>query len=169
VAVARVAIEGISHDEARTVLEQCGTDPKYKGLYAAAADCVRPSAEELERAPAPPSYRAPDDVVAAMVAIDAHFERLDASRAAAWAVPPKHPDVDPPHEARLLVEQYREMARRDESRREGERFLSLLGEAETAAATLETALRAKDAKAADEALARSKKTCSSCHKEFRDN
>lgn len=168
VAVARIAVEGITHEDARMTLETCGTDPKYKGLYAAAATAARVSAEDLARTPAPPSYQAPGDLVAAMVAIDGHFERLGHARGAAWAVPPAHPDVDPPHEARLLWEQYRELARRDEARAHGDRFLTFSAEAEAAAQALETAIRANDAKAAEDAFARSKKACGSCHKAYRD-
>lgn len=165
-----MAAEGISNAEARKVLEQSGTDPKYKGLYAAAETCIPPSAEQLARVPADiPNYRKPGDLAAVMVDVDLRWEHLEASKAASWKVPPKHPDVDPPHEARMLWEHYVEIARTDDAKQRGPKFLKYLSDGESAARALEEALRAGNAEATNAAHARSKKACSSCHTDFRDN
>jgi hypothetical protein len=103
------------------------------------------------------------------VGVDLRFENLKASKSAKWGVPPASPDVDPPHEARMLWEHYREIARLDEAKELGDTFLKLLAEGEAAATSLESALRAKDAKASDEAHERVRKSCAACHSKYRDN
>jgi protein tyrosine phosphatase (PTP) superfamily phosphohydrolase (DUF442 family) len=170
IAVACVETEGMTREAAKKLLETCGTDPKYKGLYAAAETCRVPSADEIAAVSAElSSYRAPSDLAQTMVDVDARWDHLNASKSSAWGVPPKNPDVDPPHEALMLWEHFREIARMPRARERGDAFLASLTESETSAKALEAALRAKDIPAADAAYERSRKSCAACHTKFRDN
>jgi hypothetical protein len=109
-----------------------------------------------------------------MVGVDQRWDNLKLVRAAGWRTPPDHPDVDPPHEALQLVEQYREAARLPEVRGRPEEFRRWLGEAETAAQQLEQALRggkgpeSVDAAAAERAFLGVQAACTRCHGQYRD-
>ena len=169
VAVARVALDGVSNDEALAGLKGSGCSPSYKGLFRDVAQCVPPTAEELARVPArQPSYTPPSDLATAMVVADQRFDRLKLSRAAKWGVPPEHSDVDPPHEATMLWEQIREMARLSDARTKGEDFLQLLANSESGAKELEGALQRRDPSAADRAADAVRKSCDACHAKYRN-
>ena len=96
---------------------------------------------------------------------------MKAVRTAGWASPKDHPDVDPSHEAVMLAEWFRELARRPDVTVRGPAFLAGLSETEKAAWDLSKALEGErpDAKAAESAFARVQKSCASCHSQFRDN
>lgn len=165
-----VALGMMSPDQALDEMKVSGTDPKYQGLFRDVANAKPLTKEQLAAIPADlPSAVKPGDLAGAMVNVDLRWDHLKASKAVQWGVPPESPDVDPPHEARMLWEQYREIARLDDAKSHGEKFLANLAEGEEAAKALEAALRAKDAAAAAAAFDRGGKACSSCHKKFRDN
>jgi len=46
-----------------------------------------------------------------MVAVDERWDRLKAVHGADWQAPPGHADLDPPHEAMQLRQQFREAKR----------------------------------------------------------
>jgi cytochrome c556 len=81
----------------------------------------------------------------------------------------EHPDVDQPHEAKMLWEQMREMARLDECKDLGADFLRLLADSEAKSKELEAALRSGDLKAAGAAHAAVKQSCDACHAKYRNN
>jgi protein tyrosine phosphatase (PTP) superfamily phosphohydrolase (DUF442 family) len=169
-AVARVALEGATNEEALEGLRDSGCAAAYKGLFRDVVTCVAPTAEELARVPAnQPSYVPPGDVAVAMVGADMRFDRLKLSKNAKWGVPANHPDVDPPHEATMLWEQFKEIARLPDAKRRGDEFLKLLGDAERSAKTLEGAIQRNDADAADAAQTAVKQSCDACHAKFRNN
>lgn len=169
-AAACVSLGLMTHEQALAAMKEVGTDPKYQGLYRDAAAARPFTAEELAAIPADlPEAVKPGDLAASMVDVDLRWEHLKASKAAKWGVPPESPDVDPPHEARMLWEMYREIARLDDAKQHGEKFLADLTEGEAAAKALEDALRSKNLEGANAAFERGGKTCSSCHKKFRDN
>ncbi len=167
--VVLMALEGIDHETALVRLEESGCSPKYAGLYRDTAAFVVPTEAELAAVPDDlPSYVAPAALVDAMLDVDLRAEHLKASEEADWGVPPGSPDVSPPHEARMLFEHFREMARLDESRDLGERFVALLGEAEASARALESALRTGDGAAADAAWKSTRESCGTCHDGYRN-
>lgn len=169
VAVARVALEGASNEAALAGLKESGCSPSYKGLFRDVTACVPPTADELARIPARlPSYSPPSDLATAMVLADQRFDRLKLSKAAKWGVPAEHADVDPPHEATMLWEQLREMARLSDAKSKGDGFLQLLADSERGAKELEAALQRKDAAAADKAADVVKKSCDACHTKYRN-
>ena len=156
---------------AESWLRTAGTDPRYVGLIKLPESLVPPTAEELARMPADfPAVALVGDLARRMVEVDARWNNLKLVKAAGWAVPKDHPDVDPPHEAVQLTEHFREAARLDLVRKRGPELLRRFGDAANSAGELETALRAApispDRAAA--AFARSAATCSSCHEKFRD-
>jgi hypothetical protein len=156
-------------------MRRAGTDPRYKGLYASPREFRRPTAEELDRVPADFPEVAPVPALAGlMVGIDERWDNLKQVKAAAWMTPPGHPDVDPPHEALQLLEQYREAARLPQVLRRPEDFRRRLADAEGAAGDLEAALRrgkdtgSVDGPAAEQAFRRLNTACADCHARYRD-
>jgi protein tyrosine phosphatase (PTP) superfamily phosphohydrolase (DUF442 family) len=161
-------------EQAVAVMRRAGTDPRYTGLYAAPARVRRPTRQELDRVPADFPEVAPVTALAqAMVATDERWERLRQGRAASWKAPPDHPDIDPPHEALQLAEQYREAGRLPQVRARPEEFRRWLGEAEAGAQELEKALRGQaklggDRAAVEKAFRRVERDCTRCHGRYRD-
>jgi hypothetical protein len=159
-------------------LQRCaaaGTDPHYKGLYAAPNALVRPSAEELDRVSANfPEVATVADLAQLMVGIDRHWENLKLVRAAGWKTPANHADLDPPHEALQLVEHYREASRLPNGKARPEEFKGWLTHAEEKAKILENVLRVDEdkkaiqPKAAEEAFRRAEACCTRCHSKYRD-
>ncbi len=166
--IARIALEGISNDEAVAAMKLSGTSAKYTGLYADVQAFV-PDREAVAAVPADlPSYVAPAGLVDAMVHVDERFSNLQDSREAKWTVPAQNPDVDPPHEARMIWEHFREIARTDEAKKLGDAFAAHLSRSETAAKSLEDALRRSDSVASEAAYTDVKAGCKSCHDDFRN-
>jgi protein tyrosine phosphatase (PTP) superfamily phosphohydrolase (DUF442 family) len=166
----RIAADGISNATALEGLKISGTSKSYKGLYRDVDMFRAPSAETLAGVSADlPSKVLPEGLRAGMVKISHDWERLKLCEEAGWNVPADHPDVDPPHEARMLWETFREMGRTDkESRAKGEIYLKYLKASEDAAIELEKAIRAGDVETAGVKFAEVKDLCASCHRDYRN-
>lgn len=129
-------------------LKQAGTDPRYRGLFAAverkpaALDATR--LEYQSRVPVP-------DLVQRMVLLDETWDRLR-----------KRPS---PPDSLLFLEHYREMKRATGTR--DERFQKILAEALDAATELDEKLRTNTDPG--EALKKSASACTACHAVYRDN
>jgi protein tyrosine phosphatase (PTP) superfamily phosphohydrolase (DUF442 family) len=152
-------------------LRVAGTDPKYTGLIELPKTLVRPTPEELAKAPSIFSESAVvPDLARLMVEIDSRWDHLKIVKSTGWKPTKEHPDIDPAHEALQLVELYREAGRMESIRGRGDAFRMILKNAEEAAVQLESALRAKpvDAKSASSAFTRSAAACTACHEQFRD-
>jgi protein tyrosine phosphatase (PTP) superfamily phosphohydrolase (DUF442 family) len=168
--IARVAVEGISHEEALKELKESGCAELYKGLYRDVNACVPPTAERLAALPAKlPSYVSPGDVADHMAAIDRVWDRIGKTKEAAWATPASMPDVDPPHEARMLWESFRETARLDQAKGRGDEFLAMLKRAEEGAVALEDSIRKGDAAGAAKHYDAVKSSCTDCHRRWRND
>lgn len=168
--IARISVDGISNEEAVAELKASGCAESYKGLYRDVLACVPPTAAELAQVPAKlPSYVSPGDLAEHMAVMDRVWDRVGSAKSAAWTTPPSMPDVDPPHEARILWEAFREMARLDEAKKHGDEFLSILSRAETGSKALEESIRKGDAAAAAKNWDAVKASCSDCHKKWRNN
>ncbi len=162
-------------ETALALLKRAGTGPNYKGLYAATGQFQAVSDEELDKVPADfPEIAKTDDFVNLMVKAEKHFDHLKQIQTAAWKAPPKHPDLDPPHEALLLREAYTELARLPEAKERGPEMHRWLGEAADTAQTLEDVLAAGreqgtlDGKAVEAAFRVSAEACAQCHRKYRD-
>ncbi len=170
-AAACVSLGLFSNDDALAILKTAGTSPNYRGLYDTVASARRANPAVLAGLPA--NFRETVDVppmAEAMIAIEHIHDRLKLSAEALWKAPPKHPDVDPPHEALLLKEQFSELLRTDMLKQEPAKFVELTRLAEKLCGDLETALRDTpgDPKRATDAFARVTANCQACHTAFRD-
>jgi protein tyrosine phosphatase (PTP) superfamily phosphohydrolase (DUF442 family) len=158
-------------DAAEMWLQQAGTSPQYPGLIHLPRTLKCPSADELSSAPNEfPATVAQNDLVGAMVEVDARWDRLKLVKAAQWTKPAGHPDIDPPHEVVQLIEHYREAARLDAVTKRGPALVQLFHDAESATRDLETQLRAQpiNAERTAAAFARAAAQCAACHNRFRD-
>jgi protein tyrosine phosphatase (PTP) superfamily phosphohydrolase (DUF442 family) len=163
--------ETCSVEAALAQMQRIGTDPHYTGLYAGVRTLRRPAPAELDRTPADfPETAKVAALAEMMVAIDQRWENLKRVRAAAWTTPAKHPDLDPPHEALQLWEQYQEAGRLAGAKERPPEFRRLLAEAETTAQELAKALRSRpvDHAAAEKLFRRSAAGCAGCHAKYRD-
>jgi protein tyrosine phosphatase (PTP) superfamily phosphohydrolase (DUF442 family) len=152
-------------------MRRAGTDPRYTGLYDAPRTLHRPTPEELDCLPADfPEVAEVPALAQVMVEVDGRWGNLKQARSAGWKSPAGHPDVDPPHEALQLVEQFREATRLAEVKKRPEEFRHRLADAGAAAAALEDVLRqeAVDVSAADEAFSKAEAACAACHARYRD-
>lgn len=163
--------DGVSSDEVVADMKKAGTDPKYRGLYAVAQSFVCPSQDVLDAIPdSALTAAAPvQGIIEAMVAIDASFVRMKNAKKAGWKVSADHPDVNPPHEARILAERFRELARTDEAQSHSADFKGWLAASEEAAWAMEKAIEAGDGAAAAKSLEVINKSCNSCHDVYRNN
>jgi protein tyrosine phosphatase (PTP) superfamily phosphohydrolase (DUF442 family) len=145
-----------------------GTDPHYTGLYAAPKEFRRPTEDELDRLPADfPEVAEVTGLAQLMVEVDDRWERLKLARAMGWKAPADHPDIDPPHEALQVVEQYREALRLPKTKDRPDDFRRRLEEARDAAERLEAALRTQDADR-EAAFKTAGASCTGCHGTYRD-
>jgi protein tyrosine phosphatase (PTP) superfamily phosphohydrolase (DUF442 family) len=156
---------------AESILKTAGTSEKYRGLYDSARSARKLDqalldelqVEFREKTPIPP-------MADAMVALEHTHDHMKQIADAGWKSPPKHPDLDPAHEALLLREHYTEMLRMDQVAKEPEEFRAFLVESEQSAKQLEEALNASpvSAGAAKSALDSVTQSCTACHAGFRD-
>jgi protein tyrosine phosphatase (PTP) superfamily phosphohydrolase (DUF442 family) len=177
-AAATVACVGaglLGEDQALAVLRTAGTGANYRGLFDSAESARRLDAALLDALEVeyPETVDLPP-MAESMVAIEHLHDHLRLIEAAGWKTLADHPDLDPPHEALLLREQFTELLRTEETTKQPERFQELLRESEAAAGELETALGgaagASDVsgESATVAFARVAQNCKACHQEFRD-
>lgn len=174
-AIARIVVDGISHEQAIAEMKRAGTDPRYVGLYADVQNFRKPSRAELDRAsnkfpsvtPVPPFQQA-------MVDIEHRHEALKQSQAEGWQPPKEHPDINPPHEALQLKEAFRELIRSSNVQKRPADFRQMMVDSEQSAAQLEQALRrlvggdAAATAAADQAFAAIERMCTACHVKYRN-
>jgi hypothetical protein len=151
-------------------MRRAGTDPHYTGLYASPGEIGQPRAEDLDRVPSNfPEVSEVGGLTQIMVGIDERWERVKRIRAARWQVPADHPDLDPPHEALQLREQFREASRLTATWEGKDEFRRWMSEAEEDITGLERALRGDvDPKSAEAAFRRANDACARCHAPYRD-
>jgi protein tyrosine phosphatase (PTP) superfamily phosphohydrolase (DUF442 family) len=162
-------------EQAVAWLKQAGADPRYTGLYALPSKFGPLSTEELDRVvPEFPEITSVTALAALMVDIDERWDHLKQVRAASWRTPPEHPDIDPAHEALLLMEGFREAGRLTSEKQRRDELSHWLTEAEAAARELEHTLRggketrAVDRDGAEGTYRRMEAACAKCHARYRD-
>jgi len=169
-AIVCLASDHWSPQQAVDWLRLAGTSPEYPGLYQSVATFNRPNAAALAAVPPPPETATRSTVVDSMVALDTHTEHLAAARETGWTNIPGHPDLDPRHEATLLWEQLRELARHSSTSERPADYRTSLTASEQAAYALRSAL-AKSPRApaaADTAFKQLNTSCATCHKAHRN-
>ena len=150
-------------------LKAAGTAPDYAGLYKAVGEFQIPTAEQLRAVSADFPERAKVSAQAdAMVQLDEHFDHLKLLQKSAWKAPAAHPDLVAKNEALLLLESFRELLRRDDSKAKGGDYLACLEASESLAATLHQSLTDAGTGEADAAMRDLTQRCVQCHKQFRN-
>jgi protein tyrosine phosphatase (PTP) superfamily phosphohydrolase (DUF442 family) len=170
-AAACVSIGALTSSAAQDVLVTAGTSPNYRGLYDTVRKARPVSSRTLDQLKVEfHETEAIPPLADAMVAIEHHHDHLKSIAAANWKSPPDHPDLDPPHEALLLSEQFTELLRSEAVAQQPAEFKSLLREGEAAAQDLEALLREEplDAKRGTASFNKITANCQSCHQQFRD-
>lgn len=170
--IARMMIDGVSAEETTAWMKVAGTDPKYSGLYATVREFNPPSEADLATVEAPMPEAAPTPPLReAMVAVDNHWDALKLVKKAGWAATAEHADIDPAHEATILAEAFRELARQPAIAEKPDDFRTWLKSSEDAAWALSKALTkgAVDTNAADAQFKVLADDCAACHKAHRDH
>jgi hypothetical protein len=161
---------------AESWLVAAGTATNYSGLYDVVRAFHKPTVEQLRSVPCEFAEIAKvSGLVDAMVDIDERWDHLKLVRAAGYQAPKEHADIKPANEAVMLWEHYREAQRLPDAAHHGTDFRDRLKAAEREAREAERLLRlfAAESKTAvraqlDKTFDAMAKTCSSCHKSYRD-
>jgi len=169
VAVMCLATEGWTTNRAVDWLREAGTAADYPGLYRAAQEFKTPTKGQLAAIKELPEVARTSSLVEAMVAIDAHFDHLKLSQKAGWKTPPGHADISPPHEGTMLWEQFKEMARTEDTASQTDDYRAKLAEAEQIADSLRKLLREPtDLVAIEATFKKAGQNCTACHKKSRN-
>jgi hypothetical protein len=168
-AFVRIALDGISNQEAIEEMERAGTGKNYVGLYGDVRAYKPPTRQELDRVPPefPQVARTPR-LTEAMVQMEHRLDHLLTAQKEGWRVPRQHPDIEPAHEALQLRELYTELLRMPEIRNRPSEFVGWMRDGEKDARALEVALRAGVRSRADAAMGRVAAGCASCHARYRN-
>jgi protein tyrosine phosphatase (PTP) superfamily phosphohydrolase (DUF442 family) len=165
-AMARIALDGISNQQAIRELERAGTGKNYTGLYADVLAYHAPAAGELdalrvrfrEVAPTPP-------LVKTMVEVDQRFDRLKELQKDGWKA---RPGMDAASEALQLRELFTEANRTFEVKGRPEDFRSWMHDSDTAGRELEAALRSGKSDEASLSFGKLAARCAGCHGKYRN-
>ena len=170
VAVMCEAVAGWSTNLAEQWLKQAGTSLDYPGLYRNARAFQPPTAAELAAVKSLPEFAPASSLVEMMVVMDERFARLKAAQKTAWKNVPGQPDISPAHEAVLLWEQLREMARLPETAQRPDDYRTKLVASEQATDQFRALLKAAplDMPKADDAFRKVGASCRACHQAYRN-
>lgn len=167
VSVMCLATAGWTSAQAVEFMHAAGTGAEYLGLYRAASDFKQPSSAQLASVIASfPSVVEPTTIVESMVAVEHIYDRLEATKQAAWKTPADHSDIVPAHEATMLLEQFRELARLDDTAGRAADYRAKLAAASSAAENLQSQLQ--QGALADDAFMRVSESCVDCHRQYRN-
>jgi len=158
-------------NQATKFLVAAGTSPDYPGLFKAVRQFAMPSAAVLDGVSTNfPSVAKTTSYVDTMVTVDGIYDTLKAMQKVGWQAPKNNPDVAPEHEAVLLWEQFRELARTEAVMQRPEDFRRKLFASERITEQLRIALREKsrNTAAADLAFKQIGESCASCHERYRN-
>jgi hypothetical protein len=175
-AIACMATEGWSTEKAEAWLKTARTGSNYVGLFKTVREFRPPSLKQLQKIPPDfPEIAPVPGLVDAMVSIDEQWDHLRAISKASYRAPKDQRDLDPPNEALILWEHFREAQRLKESSDRGETFVETLQLAETRARELEQLLRRFTTDGSpqvcsqlDKSLEALGQTCAACHNAYRD-
>ncbi len=170
VAVMCEAVSGWSTNLAERWLRLAGTSADYPGLYRNAREFKLPGATELAAVKELPEVAKTSSVVETMVAMDEHMERLKGAQKTGWKSVPGHPDIQPSHEATLMWEQFRELARLGDNRNRPAEYRAKLADAEQTVEQFRALLKQipLDSPKAEDAFKKVGQSCTACHKQYRN-
>lgn len=164
-AVACIAAGSTDGRGALSVLEAAGTGQTYTGLWKDVEE-FRPPAQDAKL----PELREVADIpslAAGMAKLDRSFDNLKLCRDAGWSAPDGQPDLEPAHEALMVLEGLREATRQIPPGTD-DRFKTLLAEAVELAESMETTLRGDDPNAAEQTFRLLESQCQQCHAKYRN-
>lgn len=176
-AVACISAGLVQPTSGLAILKLAGTSEDYLGLFISVGSALRLPAETIAaaRSDFPESAILPP-LAESMVELERTHDHLKQFAAAAWQSVPRHSDIDPVHEALLLVEHFAEILRSDVIARQPEGFQKLLRESESDGNILESAIRQWKRSPKSEAIPTSivepfnriSRNCVTCHRKYRD-
>lgn len=165
-AFARIALDGLTPQQAVKELERAGTGKNYTGLYGDVSRYRPPSMAELDRLPVEfPEIAPTPPLVEAMVAIEKRFDRLLKLSRNRWRA---QPGEDPAHEALQLQELYTELQRTEEFQRRPADYRRWMADGERDGKALEAALRAGRLEEASLFVGKLAAGCGNCHARYRN-
>jgi protein tyrosine phosphatase (PTP) superfamily phosphohydrolase (DUF442 family) len=170
-AVICMALEGWTPEQADGWLKLAGTSTNYLGLYRSVELFRPPSTEVLKNVSADFPAKSPVSPLAdVMIEIDGRVDHLKLIQQAGYKTPPANPDLDPPNEALLLHELFKELLRSPEMEKHNQDFRDKLLRAEEAANSLhlDMLMNPLDPKRADAMFQRLNDACAACHKAYRN-
>ena len=170
-AVICMGLDGWTPAQADSWLHLAGTSSNYPGLYRTVEAFHPPSTEILKTIPNDFPETSPIPPLAdVMVQVDQRMDNLKLIKRAGYHAPSSNPDLDPAHEALMLDELFKELARSPITEKRGPDFLARLARAEQAASDIHAFLSAPSVTAlkADTAFDRLDSSCTACHKAHRN-
>ncbi|MCC7014969.1 MAG: cytochrome c [Planctomycetes bacterium] len=167
--LARRALEGLSAEQAAADMKASGTSPRYAGLYRDVQNFAKPSDSALAACPMPPALRAPKGMVQSMVKINRSWDFVLQGGSAKWGKLADHPDIDLAHEVGMIENVLRGLHEAEQKKATPDsKLVTLFGEAQQASVELESAIRAGQVDASDQAFKRLKASCDACHADYRN-
>ena len=174
-AVACVANGMLEPAAATTFLKFAGTGENYKGLYQSAANARRLDNQLLDALEVDfPEIAELPPLAEAMVELEYPYDHLKRMAAANWKSLDDHPDLDPAHEALILLEHFTELLRMEAVAEKPGEFRVLLEQSAADSRTLETLLREQKTNPTmhepeiNESFKRLSANCAACHQLYRD-
>ena len=156
-------------DDAIARMQVSGTSPSYTGLWQAVRDAQPLAKDQLQADPSAfPSVTKVTGMVATMAEIDQVIDLVKQAKEAGWRAPDDHPDLVAPKETKRLHALLQGMRKDEESIGYPDDYQQMLGQAITASARLDEAVRGGDGETAASSLAELVQTCKSCHKSYRN-
>jgi hypothetical protein len=162
--------------QAEQWLKAAGTATNYSGLYETVRNFKKPPLEQVKAFHTEfPEVAKVSGLVNSMVQIDNTWESLKVILTSRYKTSKIHPEAQPPDEAILLWEHYREAQRLPEATKYGYDFIQRLKSAENEVKSAEQLLREAATNPNPDLLTRLdalfdqiEKGCASCHKAYRN-
>jgi hypothetical protein len=169
-AVGRMVLDCADREEVLAEMRQwCGTAQKYEGLYQTVATAPMPTEAQTRglRWDMPAAHPF-GGLREAMIQTARHFDNLKLLAANEWKKDPEHPDLDAGNEAAIVHGIFAGANKLDEMKKRPDDFRGWMASTEQDSAALVAAVKADDARAANQAFGRIKKTCGACHSSYRN-
>lgn len=170
-ATAAVALGLLTNEQAIARMKVSGTAPSYRGLYRDVEAATPVSKAQLDSASHDfPQVWQTENMVDAMVAIDAAHDHLKDIQQAGWKVPAAHPDLIPASEAGQLADLLRNLRDDEHVAREPKELADWMLDASSHATELETQLvnDSSQIQKLDALFKRVSQSCRDCHNTYRN-
>ena len=153
-------------DDAVALMATAGTSRNYTGLWRDVETFDEASLDGIDVTLTPVADV--PSLALRMAALDRTWDHIKWVRDAGWTTPADHPDIDPPHEALMLMEHFRESIRAAEGDELlNDDFFDWMRISEADATTLMRALERNDTAGAEAAYQDIRNSCRACHDVYR--